>query len=158
VSRITPEMLPVIEKALGFELYENVKLFLVLEEDRTKRYNYIKQDRRTGGTIAYCINLALSEGVPLDFTHFDFIDEWHGLAYKDWFRRTFLDIWNKLGDAGLEVRPVILTKTHPVQLVSHRCCYYCKHCCKANSGLCFCMKHKKPVTNNTMCKNFKENE
>lgn len=57
--KITKELIPHIEKALGITLYEHQTMYLVHDFG-------ISGGRRNGKTLAYCIKLSLSKGEPLD--------------------------------------------------------------------------------------------
>lgn len=107
--KITEETIPLIEKALGFELYEPQKEYL-LDEDR---YKLRSSGRNTGKTTAYCIRLALSEGEPLDLRKpWMFSDDWGVVSdtkqyARQFFRRFFMDIRDKLKESGFPVRKVL---------------------------------------------------
>lgn len=94
-----------IEKALGYELYDNTKDFLLSGVDRDEIYNFFpKNERQTGKTTAYCIHIALSKGTELNFRTKLIADEFHDFNYYMWFKGYFRDIRNKLKSMGFEVR------------------------------------------------------
>jgi hypothetical protein len=103
---ITEEVIPLIEKALGFELYDHQKDYIL-------KKGSLKPGRATGKTKAYCIALALSDGEPLDMRKpWVFSDGWE-LRDRDrkhyamsFFRREFLDIWDRLKRCGFPVRQI----------------------------------------------------
>lgn len=90
--------IPIIEKALGFTLYDWQKRYLHADE-------YTALGRATGRTMAYCIKLALTyPNGPIKIGDIEkHRDEEHGYGYQKWFRSFFLDIWERLKDAGLPV-------------------------------------------------------
>ena len=115
------EMLPIIEQALGFQLYEYQRRFLLHGDPKIFRGG-----RCNGKTTAYCIKLALSEGEPFlvypdsikaryepnELSDDDLrrglyhaiVDETHGKRYEKFFKDMFIDIWRDLKEAGLPVR------------------------------------------------------
>lgn len=96
---ITPEMIPKIETASGFFLYDWQKDYLL---GNTK---YRVGGRRNGNTFAYCVKLLLSEGEPIKAKDLrNHIDEIHGTRYPEWFARYCLEINEKLCSAGLKTR------------------------------------------------------
>jgi hypothetical protein len=100
--KITEDLIPFIEKALGFELYENQKSYLILNDQAIYHGG-----RCNGKTTAFCIKLALSEGDPIKLGHPNGItDENHGNSYISWFQYFFLGIWRRLKDAGFPVREI----------------------------------------------------
>ncbi|MCY9539161.1 hypothetical protein M5X00_29430 [Paenibacillus alvei] len=90
--------IPIIEKALGFELHQWQREYL-------KTGIYSKFGRVSGRTTAYCIKLALTyQGGPIRIKDINNLrDEEHGGIYPRWFNRFFLKIWECLKDAGLPV-------------------------------------------------------
>lgn len=98
------ELLPHIEKAMGFELYDHQKEYLF-------NNGRLMTGRANGKTTAYCIGLALSEGPPLDLKKSeDFSDEWtlkgHVRYSHTFFRNEFMNIRKKLHTYGFRVREV----------------------------------------------------
>ena len=94
--------IPVIEKALGFQLHEWQIRYL-------KTGEYIRFGRVTGRTTAYCIRFALTHDKPIRFENIrKHQDEDHGWGYHLWFERFFFKIWHRLRDAGLPVVDIIL--------------------------------------------------
>ncbi|WP_379397850.1 hypothetical protein [Paenibacillus lentus] len=94
--------IPIIEKALGFTLHDWQKRYLYTGE-------YTAFGRATGRTTAYCIKLALtySDG-PIKIGDIEkHHDEDHGHRYHRWFRSFFLDIWERLKEAGLPVVEIV---------------------------------------------------
>lgn len=102
--KITSGNLPFIEKALGITFYEGQKQYLL--NDNTYYYG----GRQTGKTLAYCVKLALSDGIPLNVTQpWKFCDNDCGTvnnvsSYSKWFLCYFHKIWSALKRAGLPVR------------------------------------------------------
>ena len=96
---ITPEMIPKIESAFGFHLY-----------DWQKDYMLGKMQHRAGGrcngnTFAYCVKLLLSNGEPIKVKDIQkYIDEAHGSGYYRWFTDYCLEINEKLIAAGFKTR------------------------------------------------------
>lgn len=122
--KITEETIPLIEKALGIQLYEPQKQYLLGETA------YFGPNRGAGRTLAHCIDLALNDGYDYEITDHshhrgkirirgvDPIDTRKMERYCDYgdgsiryargyYRRMFLDIWHLLKDAGLSVRELI---------------------------------------------------
>ena len=102
--RIQEGHIPHIEKAVGFELYDMQKQYLL-------RKAPMGNDRRSGRTTAYCILIALSDGDELDLKRpEEFSDGWelsnHIPYARGFFRSEFMRIYNKLKDYGFPVRPV----------------------------------------------------
>lgn len=97
--------LKLIEQALGYQLYDNVKDFLLsglgLNEIRSF---FPMNERRCGKTTAYCIYLALTDGKELNFRGNLIADEYHDLCYYHWFKGYFRDIRNRLKGVGFKVR------------------------------------------------------
>lgn len=101
--KITKKIIPFIEKAVGFELYEHQLNYLL------DKGNLIS-GRATGKTVAYCIKLALSEGEPLNLNRPEnFSDYGDGSTRyaRQFFRGEFLKIRNMLKEHGFPVREVI---------------------------------------------------
>lgn len=96
---ITEKVIGFIEAALGIELYEYQKKYLLGEYVAT-------WGRASGRTTAYCIKLALTSGPPLNLLNpSSFSDGMGGTAYDEYiFKPQFLDIWHKLKAAGFTVR------------------------------------------------------
>lgn len=98
--------IPLIEKALEVKLYDWQKDWLI-------NGKWMPNARGNGKTFAYCINLALSEGKPLnvqrpeDFCDSDYGPPGNKVRYaRAFFRRMFFDVWIQLKDAGFPVRPI----------------------------------------------------
>jgi hypothetical protein len=101
---ITEEVIPLIEKALGFELYDHQKNYIL-------KKGSLKPGRATGKTKAYCIALALSNGEPLDMRKpWEFSDGWElkdqKRYAKDFFKREFIEVWERLKKCGFPVRQI----------------------------------------------------
>lgn len=106
MSNITLPMLAGIEKALGIELYDHQASYLLGRGP-------LQPGRHTGKTIAFCIRLALSDGPPLDLrTPELYADELglrdHRRYSRDFFKKEFLKIRDKLKNYGFSVRDVIV--------------------------------------------------
>lgn len=102
--KITEQIIPHIEKAVGFTLYEHQKDYLL---DRGP----LMCGRKTGKTVAYCIRLALSKGEPLSITRPEkFADEQalpnHRSYARGYFRHEFMEYRQLLADYGFPVRDV----------------------------------------------------
>lgn len=100
--KITKEVIPFIEKAMGFELYEHQKNYLL------ERGN-LKSGRATGKTVAYCIKLALSDGEPLNLSRLEnFSDFGDGTVRyaRQFFKGEFIKIRNILKEHGFPVREI----------------------------------------------------
>lgn len=99
---IDDQIISMIEKALNVRLYEEQRAYLKSADNY-----YWLGGRGSGHTLAHCIALALSDGEPLDMRQpHEFSDYGNGTrAYaKDYYRRMFLEVWNKLSDCGFPVR------------------------------------------------------
>ena len=97
----SPAVFERIEKALGFKLYDAQKGYLLSKN----RYMYAR-GRGSGKTLAYCIKLALSEGIPLDMRKSEeFSDREEPHSYnKGYFRDMFYKVWASLKKQGFKVR------------------------------------------------------
>lgn len=99
-------MIPLIEKALGFELYEHQRNYILNK-------GFLKGGRNTGKTTAYCVKLALSKGEPIDLRKPElYADETqlngHTEYAKRFFKNEFLKIRDQLKSVGLDVRGIII--------------------------------------------------
>lgn len=102
--KITEQLIPHIEKAIGFKLYEHQVNYLLDKGGLTG-------GRRTGKTVAYCVKLALSDGEPIDLRKPEnYADEWslpdHKRYAKTFFRDEFMRYRQMLKDYGFPVREV----------------------------------------------------
>ena len=120
--KITEEIIPLIEKALGFKLFpwqidflandipfpdicpclikdfdtERIREMCIARYTGRNRCEY--RNRRTGETTAEIIKIILSErGRPVELR-----------GSRSWYRHTFIDIHRKLKSVGLPVRELIL--------------------------------------------------
>ncbi|WP_321994813.1 hypothetical protein [Clostridium butyricum] len=102
---ISKDLIPKIEKILGFKLYKQQVEYLINDN-----YVFVKHNRRCGFTLAYMIKLALSEGEPIRkrdlFYTKKYDDEIYDSFYHDWFRRTFINLWEDLKLQGFKVREI----------------------------------------------------
>lgn len=98
---ITEGMIPKIEQAFGFHLYDWQKDYLL-----EKPYTYSYGRRRSGRAFAYCIKLLLSDGKLIKrrdlFKHSCSAE--HGTRDWRWFAEYALEINDKLVAAGFETR------------------------------------------------------
>lgn len=103
--KITEQMIPHIERAMGFELYGYQKRYLL-------NSGQLLGGRRTGKTTAKCIELALSDGEPLDIKRphlfSDRNDRWYAHTH---FIGEFMRIRARLKLYGFPVRDI---KPNPV--------------------------------------------
>lgn len=98
---ITEEMIPDIEKAFGFTLYDWQKDYIL------GKTNTRMGGRRNGNTFAYCIKLLLSDGKPITIMDLNkYVDELHGNRYDIWFVGYIKDINEKLVEAGFKTRMI----------------------------------------------------
>lgn len=96
---ITEEMIPRIEKAFGFQLYDWQKDYLL-----GKRC-IIEYGRNNGKTFVYCVEILLSDGEPIKRRDlFKCGDGERGKRYWRWFAECALEINDKLVAAGFETR------------------------------------------------------
>lgn len=94
-------VIPIIERAFGFSLHACQIHFL-------KTGEYTARGRATGKTTAYCIKLALEHREPIRLKDIGkHRDEDHGIAYPSWFRHRFMEVWDKLREAGFPVVEII---------------------------------------------------
>lgn len=105
---INEQTLKEIEKALDIKLYPN-------QVDYLLNNGHLGRDRASGRTVAFCIDLALSEGEPLDMSRcHEFSDMQHlpnRMSYaKHFFRPEFLRIRHLLQQHGLKVRDIMSQK------------------------------------------------
>lgn len=103
---ITEEMIPRIELAFGFTLYDWQKDCLLGNPcDFPSEYQ-----RQEGKTFIYCVKILLSDGEPilhkrLEFAKFVDFPKWGlGLKYSLWFADYMNEINDKLVEAGFETR------------------------------------------------------
>lgn len=108
---ITQEMIPKIEKAFGFSLYDWQKDYLLEKDSDIPWEQLIK--RGNGKTFAYCVKLLLSDGEPINkrelFKYIDDCTEYlisriHNSSHYNWFANYCLDINNILVKAGFKTR------------------------------------------------------
>jgi len=94
--------IPLIERAIGFRLYQHQVDYLLGK-------GWAMSGRRAGKTVAHCIKLALSDGEPLNLRKpYEFSDYGDGskrYAY-DHYVREFLRIREMLKNHGFLVRDV----------------------------------------------------
>ena len=96
---ITPEMIPKIESAFGFQLYDWQKDYLL------GKIHYRAGGRRNGNTFAYCVKLLLSDGDSISVKDlWKYMDELHGSSYARWFAGYCLEINAGLLKAGFDTR------------------------------------------------------
>jgi len=100
--KITEEVIPHIEKAMGLKLYENQVNHLLGK-------SWSATGRRNGKTLSHCIKLALSEGEPLNMKKpYEFSDYGDGsrrYAYY-FYKNEFMRIRDKLKYYGFAVRNI----------------------------------------------------
>ncbi|ULO08923.1 hypothetical protein H1230_09185 [Paenibacillus sp. 19GGS1-52] len=90
-------MIPTIEAALGHQLFEWQKAYL-------KTGELPSLARASGRTTVYCVRIILTYPVPINLAQVESLrDEDHGESYRRWFRRFFMDTWERLKEAGLPV-------------------------------------------------------
>lgn len=99
--KITEELIPLIEKALGFKLYEWQRAYL-LEKPYSEPL-----ERATGRTTVYVIKLLLTNREPINikFDAMKYKDH-RGEHYTDFFRNFMGEIDAKLTAVGLPTRTV----------------------------------------------------
>lgn len=96
---ITEKMIPRIEQAVGFPLYDWQKDYL-LGNTRT-----VIGGRRNGNTFAYIVKLLLSDGEPIKRRDLlKYLDGEYG--NRRWFTDYVLEINDTLMKAGFETRVV----------------------------------------------------
>lgn len=96
--KITESMIPLIEKALGFELYEWQKAYLLGEISK------VPTERRAGRTTAYVVKLLLTNDRSIDSNKYKDIQEYKDLQtpyYNDIFKHELRMIDDKLTSVGL---------------------------------------------------------
>lgn len=105
---ITEEMIPRIEQAFGFPLYDWQKDYLL-----GNPCNFPSEyQRNVGKTFIYCVKILLSDGEPipykrLEFAKFADFPKWGlGPRYSLWFADYMKEINDKLVEAGFETRVV----------------------------------------------------
>ncbi len=98
---INEKVIPFIEQALEIKLWDNQINYLC-------KGSFLTYERRSGKTTAYCIDLSLSQGEPLDLGRpWEFADENHGRSYVvGYFRNEFLRIRGLLERRGFPVRAI----------------------------------------------------
>ncbi len=106
--KITEDNIPLIEKALNIKLFDTQKQYLL------DKCDYWFRGRGTGKTFAYCIKLALSDGKllymerPEIFCDSDYGPNNNEVIYaRGYFKRQFLEVWNRLKYCGFPVRGII---------------------------------------------------
>lgn len=106
---ISEELIPKIENAFGFPLYEWQKEYLIGNPFEKPK------DRGSGRTFAYILNLLLSDEKPIkvrgirppyetELWHMN--DESHGLSYKVWFFNECMRMNRILAENGIKTRIV----------------------------------------------------
>lgn len=103
---ITWKMIPEIEKAFGFSLYDWQKDYLLSDGLDNIPWE-VEIGRSNGRTFAYCVKLLLSDGEPINpkLSELErYTDEFHGIYYRLWFARYLLEINDTLKKAGFETR------------------------------------------------------
>lgn len=96
---ITPEVIPIIEKAFGFQLYDWQKNYIL------GRINHRAGGRRNGNTFAYCLRLLLSDEETIKRRElYQYADEVYGAPYPRWFAGYCIEIDKVLKDSGLKTR------------------------------------------------------
>lgn len=94
--KIAENVIPLIEKALGFELYEWQKAYLLNEPVN------IPKERAAGKTVAYIIKLLLTNKEPINIKHDAHRYKDHPSShYTHWFRSEMKNIDDKLTSVGL---------------------------------------------------------
>lgn len=96
--KITESMIPLIEKALGFKLYEWQKAYLVGETFKEPT------GRRVGRTTAYIVKLLLTNERVIDSNKYKDIQQYKdhgGSHYGDFFKHEMRMIDDKLTSVGL---------------------------------------------------------
>lgn len=99
---ITEQIIPHIEKAIGFNLYDHQVDYL-LDKGR------LQSGRRTGKTAAYCIKLTLSNGKPLDMKRLSEFSDFGDGSYRyinNFFKKDLMGYRDMLKDYGFPVRRV----------------------------------------------------
>lgn len=101
---ITNEMISLIEKALGFELYEWQKRYLMDEPHE------VPNGRAVGRTTAYIIRLLLTNDKPIEVDSLKrYVD--HGSSHYEYFFRSEVKyIHDKLTDVGIPTQLVVKRK------------------------------------------------
>lgn len=100
--KITEEIIPHIEKALGLVLYDHQKKYL-LEQGS------LLSGRANGKTVAHCIKLALSTGESLNMNKpHEFSDYGDGsIRYaQSFYMHEFMKVREKLKGYGFPVRGI----------------------------------------------------
>lgn len=107
---INEKLIPQIEKAFGFPLYEWQKEYLLGKQA------WVATGRQNGKTFAYILNLLLSDGEPIKVTGVKPIDRcelfemtdmyFSGYRYKKWFFRECLEVNQTLIENGIKTRIV----------------------------------------------------
>lgn len=96
---IEPEMIPKIESAFGFSLYDWQKDYML------GKMQYRAGGRHNGKTFAYCVKLLLSDGEPIKVKNIQkYIDEVHDSYYTKWFTGYLMEINKKLLAVGFKTR------------------------------------------------------
>ncbi len=112
--KITEEMIPLIEKALGFKLYDWQRAYL-LEEQHSK-----PKERASGRTTAYIVKLLLTNHEPIDIKfHAMRYKDHQGVHYTDFFRNFMREIDEKLTNVGLPtctVKPKSNNRTIEIEI------------------------------------------
>ena len=108
--KITNEMIPLIEKALGFTLYDWQKNYLLGEPHE------IPPGRAVGKTVAYIVKFLLTSKEPIKLEFIGRYQDYVGSHYKHWFKGEVKYIHDKLTDVGLTTQLVTMNK--PKQSIS----------------------------------------
>lgn len=96
---ITEDLIPKIEEAFGFQLYDWQKDYLLGKSVQRAG------GRKEGNTFAYCLKFLLIDGEPIKKREiFRYRDEEHGPQYYIWFSNYCLEINNVLSENGIKTR------------------------------------------------------
>lgn len=103
-------MIPQIEKAFGFKLYDWQREYLLGKKQ------FRSGGRRNGNTFAYCLKLLLADREPIELsTLHTYADESHGNRYPKWFANYCYEINDTLVRAGFKTRLNIECKPQSLQ-------------------------------------------
>ena len=102
------EEIQMVECALQITLYDWQKAYI------WGGSGYMAPGRRTGKTLAHMIKLCLSKGEPINLFKKEstrqYVDEWHGTQYLDWYRHNLRSVYENLKRQPLHLRKICFTR------------------------------------------------
>ncbi|MBW9154297.1 hypothetical protein [Clostridium estertheticum] len=106
---LTDQQIVKVEKALNIKLYDWQHKILQASDTDNRT---LPSGRGNGKTLIYCVDLAMTEGIPIKvqdiWKYSDSYGRYGGQYDEHFFKDMFLDIWSKLRNEGLPVRHIVI--------------------------------------------------